>query len=139
LFRIGIKRTVRLTLQRDEVDMEMIEQFLKSSGATWGARPEIVSRATFGLIQLLDAIRDTSWRAGPVEISVSFDEFNLDIYAAYDGEPLEFPQERPSARDIVESEDGVRRLAGFMLRRCADRLRSQSKDGRASLFLHYDH
>ncbi len=29
--------------------------------------------------------------------------------------------------------------AGFMLRKCADRLRSQHKDGRASVHLHYDH
>ena len=50
-----------------------------------------------------------------------------------------FRSERPSNREIVESENGARLLAGFMLRRCADRIRSQSKDGRATVLLHYDH
>ena len=72
-------------------------------------------------------------------MSVSFDEFNLDVRASYEGEPLEFPERRPSNREIVESEYGARLLAGFMLRRCADRIRSQSQDGRATVFLHYDH
>jgi NCS2 family nucleobase:cation symporter-2 len=91
------------------------------------------------VIQLLDAVRQSGWFEGPVEIAASFDEFNLDVRVSYLGEPLEFPGERPSNADIVASENGARLLAGFMLRRCADRLRSQAQDGRANVLLHYDH
>jgi len=139
LFRIGVKKTVALSIPFDNIDPERIEKFFKTSGATWGARPDVVSRATFGVIQLLDAIRDTCWHGGAIEVSASFDEFNLDLRATYTGEPLEFPQERPSNEEIVSGEDGARRLAGFMLRRCADRLRSESKEGTATVLLHYDH
>jgi NCS2 family nucleobase:cation symporter-2 len=139
LFRIGVKRTTTLRIDYDRIEPEEVEKFFKSAGATWGARPDVVSRATFGVIQLLDAVRQNGWREGPVEAAASFDEFNLDVRVSYLGEPLEFPEQRPSNRDIVASENGARLLAGFMLRRCADRLRSQSKDGRASVFLHYDH
>ena len=139
LFRLGVKKTVSFTIPFGDVDPERIEKFFKTSGAAWGARPDVVSRATFGVIQLLDAIRDTCWKSGAIEISASFDEFNLDVRAAYTGEPLEFPQERPSNEEIVTGEDGARRLAGFMLRRCADRLQSQSTGDRAAVFLHYDH
>jgi NCS2 family nucleobase:cation symporter-2 len=139
LFRIGVKKTVSLSVPFDDIDPERIEKFFKTSGATWGARPDVVSRATFGVIQLLDAIRDTCWHGGAIEVSASFDEFNLDVRATYTGEPLEFPQERPSNEEIVSGEHGARRLAGFMLRRCADRLRSESKHGTATVLLHYDH
>jgi len=139
LFRIGIRKTVTLTIEYDRIDPEKVEKFFKSNGATWGARPDVVSRATFAVIQLLDAVRQNCWREGPIEIAASFDEFNLDVRATYTGEPLEFPQERPSNRDIMASENGARLLAGFMLRRCADRLRSQSKEGRATVVLHYEH
>jgi NCS2 family nucleobase:cation symporter-2 len=139
LFRIGVKRTTTLRIDYEQIEPEEVEKFFKAAGATWGARPDVVSRATFGVIQLLDAVRQTGWREGPVEIAATFDEFNLDVRASYIGEPLEFPDQRPSDGDIVASEHGARLLAGFMLRRCADRLRSQSKDGRASVFLHYDH
>jgi NCS2 family nucleobase:cation symporter-2 len=88
---------------------------------------------------LLDAVRQNCWHSGPIEVSASFDEFNLDVRAAYEGEPLEFPERRPSNAEIVESENGARLLAGFMLRRCADKIRSRSKDGQATVFLHYDH
>jgi NCS2 family nucleobase:cation symporter-2 len=139
LFRIGVKRTAMLRIDYERIDPEEVEKFFKAAGASWGARPDVMSRATFGVIQLLDAIRETGWRGGPVEIAASFDEFNVEVRASYQGEPLEFPERRPSEHDIVESEAGARLLAGFMLRRCADRLRSESKDGRASVFLHYDH
>lgn len=139
LFRIGVKKTVTLRMQHEEIEPQKIENFLKSSGATWGARPDVVSRATFGVIQLLDAIRDNCWRQGPIEIAASFDEFNLDVRISYEGAALEFPEQRPSNREIVATENGARLLAGFMLRRCADRLRSQIKDQKASVLLHYDH
>jgi NCS2 family nucleobase:cation symporter-2 len=139
LFRIGIRKTVTLSIDHGDIDPEKVEKFFKSNGATWGARPDVVARATFGVIQLLDAVRQNCWRSGPIEVSASFDEFNLDVRASYEGEPLEFPEQRPSNREIVESENGARLLAGFMLRRCADRIRSQSDGGRTTVFLHYDH
>jgi xanthine permease XanP len=139
LFRIGVKRTQTLRIAYDGIDPEAIETFFKSAGGTWGARPDVMNRATFGVIQLLDAVRQNGWREGPVEIAATFDEFNLDVRVTYLGEPLEIPEQRPSNREIVASENGARRLAGFMLRHCADRLRSQSKEGRATVLLHYDH
>ena len=48
-------------------------------------------------------------------------------------------RQRLSNKEIVARENGVRLLAGFMLRRCADRLRSQFRTGSASVLLHYDH
>jgi len=139
LFRIGIRKTVTLTIDRNDIAPERIEKFFKSNDATWDARPDVVSRATFAVIQLLDAVRETCWRSGPIEISATFDEFNLDVRAFYEWDALEFPEARPSNREIVANENGARLLAGFMLRRCADRLQAQHKDGRAGVLLHYDH
>jgi xanthine permease XanP len=63
----------------------------------------------------------------------------LDVRASYEGDMLEFPQQRPTNEQIRESDDGARLLAGFMLRRNADRVRSDAKDGRASVLFHFDH
>ena len=138
LFRMGVKKTVVLAVPRNRIEPHEVENFFKASGNAWGARPDVVSRATFGVIQLIDAVRENSWREGPLEITSSFDEFNLDVHIAYMGDALEFPERRPSNPEIV-GDNGARLLAGFLLRRCADRLRSQSKDGRATVLLHYDH
>ena len=139
LFRIGVKKTVSLKIEAEAIDPQKIEDFFKTSGAAWGARPDVVNRATFGVIQLVDAARGEFWHRGALEIVASFDEYSLDVDLAYEGEALEFPVQRPSNKEIRETEDGVRLMAGFMLRKCADRLRSQCKDGRARVHLHYDH
>jgi NCS2 family nucleobase:cation symporter-2 len=139
LFRIRIRRTLTLTIAYGDSAPGRVEAFFKEAGGAWGARPDVVRHATFAVIQLLDAVRETCWRNGPARLSASFDEFSLDVRASYEGEPLEFPEQRPSNRDIMERENGARLLAGFMLRRCADRIRSQSDGGRTTVFLHYDH
>jgi xanthine permease XanP len=50
-----------------------------------------------------------------------------------------FPQQRPTDEQIRQGDDGARLLAGFMLRHNADRVRSDAKDGRASVLFHFDH
>jgi hypothetical protein len=50
-----------------------------------------------------------------------------------------FPHQRPTNEQIRQGDDGARLLAGFMLRRNADRVRSDAKDGRASVLFHFDH
>jgi xanthine permease XanP len=50
-----------------------------------------------------------------------------------------FPDHRPSAREILESAEGERLLAGHLLRRSADRISSRALGERAEVHLHYDH
>ena len=139
LFRIGVRKTVRISIDAQQFVPQAIEDFLQKSGAAWGARPDIVKRATFGANQLIETLTQDYLRDGPISIEASFDEFNLDVRATYIGDVLTFPERRPSNEEIRDSEDGARLLAGFMLRRNADRVRSEAKDGRTSVLFHFDH
>jgi xanthine permease XanP len=141
LFRLGVKKTVELVIGPNTVDPKKIdvEDFLRKQGATWGARPEVITRAIFGVNQLVEAVAENCWRQGPLTIEASFDEFSLDVRLTYTGDVLEFPDRRPSEHDIIETEDGARRLAGFMLRHNADRVRSEVKGGRIVVLFHFDH
>ena len=78
-------------------------------------------------------------RPGGVEIEASFDEFSLDIRVRHAGAPLALPEQRPSTREIVASEEGEWLLAGYLLRRSADRISSRAAGERAETQLHYDH
>jgi NCS2 family nucleobase:cation symporter-2 len=113
-----------------------VEQFLADQGARWGARREIVSTATFGVVQVLEVIGQPP---GEVEIEASFDEFNLDLYVRFAGDPLFIPENKPSPAEIVASADGERLLAGYLLRRSADRIECHASGGRTEVHLHYDH
>jgi xanthine permease XanP len=139
LFRLGVRKTVSLTVQSGAHDHQALEDFFRKQGGMWGARPDVIDRALFGVTQLVDAVAENCWRSGPMTVTASFDEFNLDVHLSYEGSLLEFPDRRPSDQDIQESEDGVRRLAGFMLRRNADRVSSETKAGVSKVYFHFEH
>jgi xanthine permease XanP len=138
-FRIGVKKTVRLTLAGTEYESQRIEDFFQNESAKWGARPDVARRATFAVCQLVEVLVESFRRQGPIVIEASFDEFNFNVRVRYEGERLEFPERRPSDTQIRESEEGMRLLAGYMLRRNADRVRSESHNGNVTIHFHFDH
>jgi len=139
LFRIGVKRKASVTIESPQAGSQKAEEFFAKQGGAWGARPDIVKRATFAVVQLVEAVAENCEQHGPITVTASFDEFNLDVRIEYEGALLEFPDRRPSDREIRESEDGVRRLAGFMLRHNADRVRSERANGKSVAQFHFDH
>lgn len=130
LFRIGVKQTATFKMVSAPVQAEKLEQFMETNGATWGARRDVIDRAKFNLAQSMEVIMDSCEPQGPVEVAATFDEFSLDLRVTYVGPPLELPDKRPTNEEIMDSEEGHRRLAGFMLRRYADRVAATYKAGR---------
>jgi NCS2 family nucleobase:cation symporter-2 len=135
IMRIGVRQRVAMKLEAGQINRETIEQFLSEQGARWAARRDVVNRAIFGVVQVLEVLKDLP--GGMIE--ASFDEFNLDIRVRYKGAPLAIPERRPTPREIVASEDGERLLAGYLLRRSADRINCKASGGEAEVQLHYDH
>jgi NCS2 family nucleobase:cation symporter-2 len=139
VFRLGIRRTGRLVVDRERPDPTAIEEFMEAQGAAWGARRDVIDRASFNLAQSVETIVEGGGAEGPLEIAASFDEFNLDVRVSYAGPPLELPEKRPTNEEIMASDEGQRRLAGFMLRRHADRVQSTHRAGRSTILFHFDH
>jgi NCS2 family nucleobase:cation symporter-2 len=139
LFRLGVRQKVSLALDPAGDYPKAIEDFITGHGKSWGARPDIIRRAIFGVTQLTEAVIENCTPRGPLTIDASFDEFSLDVHVGYAGELLELPDSRPTEREVREADDGARRLAGFMLRRNADRAQSSRSDGRVVIQFHFDH
>jgi len=91
------------------------------------------------LAQSIEVIMDGCAPEGPIEVAASFDEFTLDLRVPYAGAPLELPERRPSNEEILASEEGQRRLAGFMLRRYADQVQTTHRGDRCTVLFHFDH
>lgn len=49
------------------------------------------------------------------------------------------PDGRPKFDDIRDAPDGERKLAGFLLRRLADRVTATHKGNRTTVLFHFDH
>jgi xanthine permease XanP len=139
MFRVGARETETLVVPAGPVDLPAVRAFMEARGAAWGARRDVVERASFSLAQAIETIAGSGVARGPIVVAASFDEFNLDLRLSYDGPALEFPEQRPSVDDILASEEGERRLAGYMLRQCADRVSAARRGERATVLLHFVH
>jgi len=87
----------------------------------------------------LEVVSEQIHKFRPVIVQVTFDEYNLDITVFYEGEPIELSEKRPSVSEILESEMGARRLAGYLIRRNADRVEGVTSATGTTIKLHFDH
>jgi NCS2 family nucleobase:cation symporter-2 len=140
LFRLGQRQRVTMTVDPAAPDaLTDVREFFDELGRAWGARHDIMERASFGVSQAVETIREMWEPRGPIRVEARFDEFNVDIVLAYRGDPFELPERRPSNKEIIESEAGHRRLAGYMMRRNADRVATSRKGDESILQFHFDH
>ena len=121
VFRIGTRRRAVLDIDPHAIDFDAIQSFVEERGGVWGARRDVIARASYAAQQMIEVIADTCGPRGPIALSGSFDEFDLAVQARYAGSLLELPERRPTPDEVRDSDDGVRLLAGFLLRHNADR------------------
>ncbi|HET9535712.1 MAG TPA: solute carrier family 23 protein [Mesorhizobium sp.] len=140
LFLLGQRQRVAMSIDPSSADaLTEVKEFFDAQGRSWGARHDIMERASFGVSQAVESIREMWEPRGPIRIDARFDEFNLDVQVAYRGDPIELPERRPSNKEIIETDDGHRRLAGYMLRRNADRVAISRMGDESVLQFHFDH
>lgn len=139
LFRIGVRQRAVLSIDPAKFAPAEVDEFFRKQGSVWGARADVVNRAIFGAQQLIEAVIEHGRVQGPIELHTSFDEFNLVVQVRYEGSTLELPDHRPSMDEIRDSDTGAMRLAGFLLRRNADRSRIEQSSTRAMIEFRFDH
>lgn len=139
LFRIGVRSRESFEIVPGGDIPATVRAFLEQRGANWGARRDVIERAIFGTAQAIESIADHSDLSGPILVEASFDEFNLDIRLSYQGEVFVIEDRRPTDDEIRESEDGLRRLAGFLIRQNADRASASRKGAQSVLEFHFQH
>jgi xanthine permease XanP len=139
VFRIGIRTRVALQLDPRADSTEKIFAFMQAQGETWGARKEVIDRATYAMSEFFEAAGTLGLARDKIGAEVSFDEFNLDVDLRYDGELMEFSQQRPTEADLLSDERGVTKLAGFLIRNYVDRITSECVDGRCRIRFHFYH
>ena len=139
VFRIGVRRRQTLVVGALAFPRQHVHDFMEAQGAAWGARRDVIDRARFSLLQALEAIIENCSPQGRLEVEASFDEFNLDLRVTYTGAALALTDRRPSNEEIMDTDDGHRLLAGFLLKRQADRVQSTSTGSRTTILFHFDH
>ena len=139
LFRIGITKRQLLELTPGVDGSQKIFEFMETQGGVWGARREVIMRATAALNEFVESAAGLGLVNGKIQAEVSFDEFNLDIDIRYDGQLMEFPSSRPTEDALLVDDKAIAGLSGFLIRQYADRVRSEVVNGRCRVQLHFDH
>jgi xanthine permease XanP len=139
LFRIGITSRKTLVLKPDVASEQAVYEFMDTCGREWGARPVVIARATRIMTELFEACVLARLAAGDIIAQVRFDEFNLDIVLSYDGRALDLSAEAPRIEEILEDDTALPRLSAEIIRRTADRMTCEEKQGKTILRIHLDH
>jgi NCS2 family nucleobase:cation symporter-2 len=139
LFRIGITKRRSLELTPGVDGSQKIFEFMETQGSIWGARREVIMRATAALNEFVESAAALGFVRGSAVADVSFDEFNLDLDIRYAGTLMEFPSRRPTAEALLADDSGVAGLSGFLIRQYADRVKTEHENGRCRILMHFDH
>ena len=139
IFRLGVKKTGELRLGPGAESYGLIKRFLEERGAAWGMRQDVVDRAGFAVLQYVEAVGGMPGRPDAIRVAASFDEFNLDIEITYAGKLVEFSAAMPSPEEMLADDTGVARMAGYLVRRHADRVSGVQEGDTARARLSFDH
>ncbi|SMH62417.1 uracil-xanthine permease family protein [Azospirillum agricola] len=142
--RIGTGTRSRVRLDIAHLSPEQLTEVVTAQGQLWAAEPETVFRVRFALQEAFDLLSQNDMvmaEAGgrrPLELQTRFDEFTFSVTLTYAGLPLTMERTRPTEDEILEDEDGMRRLASYMIGRVANRMTSSVRDGRCEVVLTFN-
>jgi xanthine permease XanP len=138
LFRFGLRKQSSLELQCGHDHLDEIRQFMDEQGSAWGMRSEVVTRATDAAYELVNNLGLLPLGSNRIVMITLWDELQLDVEFEYAGPPIELSETMPTLEEMG-TQSGSVRLAGFLIRQYADRVRVREKNGVSRIRLHFDH
>lgn len=139
VMRIGVKQRITATIDPEGRISDQVFTLMERQGEVWAARGEVIHRMAMALSEACELVTGEARTSGPVAVSVSFDEYNLDAEVSYTGTPLPLPEKRPSDDEILNDPSAMLLLGGFLIRAHADRASSSASGGLAVLKIHMEH
>ena len=139
IFRIGISRRATLELTPSVDAANAVFRFLHDQGGAWGARTDVVKRATDALTEFVDVAAPMDRVDNKIRINARYDQVHLDLYLLYGGKPIDMPLTPPRPDSIDDSADILRQLSGYMIRSAANQVSATRRDGVNMLHLRFLH
>lgn len=136
VFRLGVKRSVRLEATLDEDLLNRVVALCREQGPLWGALRDVMERVTNALTEAVELAFVRGVRGAPFTLHLSYDEFHIvaEIGFAVDA-PAESPKDDgdPFVDTRIPSD-----LEFRLMRHFADRLSFTERDGRLRLHLQFE-
>ena len=139
LLRIGIRQTSELVVRSDGLQHDAVTSFVGRAGAGWGARRDVIERAQGSLAECLDTLLDTGIAGQGARLILGFNELALDARIIWQGPKLTLSERRPTKAELLDDDDAIIRMAGYVISRLASKVSSGTDGVTSELHLVFDH
>lgn len=140
IFRIGIAKHQEITVPPGTRDLgDTVFSFIDRNGGAWGARRDVMTRAGSALFEFLEHGFSSGIMKSGAKVRMTFDEYNLDLFIEYEGEPVPETVVPPTPEELMEDPGAFSRLSLTMVAANADRFTVTSRNGVTTAHLHFDH
>ncbi len=139
LFRIGIKKSASIAFTPGVDPLAKLEEFARHQGGVWGARRDVVERAVRAMIETAECLELLMEPGRAARVTMTFDEYWLDVTTEYDGKPLVTGAAAPSHEELLADESQLTRLGAIMIRRQATRLTTGASGSTQRINLGFEH
>jgi xanthine/uracil permease len=129
VLRLGIPKNATLRWEQD-TGFNALKDFAATQGRTWGARVELIDRASNFLEEFSQAAPRLASPAQPVELQFRYDEVGLQIELTWVGEPL-----AAAGAVNIDADDISLQIA--LMRHWADEMRNTTQENGSQALLAY--
>ena len=138
-FRIGIKKSASIDYTPGADPLSRLEDFVERQGGIWGARRDVVERVVRALIETAECLELLIAPGKTARVTMTFDEYWLDVTTEYDGKPLVTDAAAPSHEELLADESQLTRLGVIMIRRQATRISARANGTAQRIDLGFEH
>jgi len=141
LFQIRNHTRERRRFDALHSSLDEVIRFLELQGKSWGARHEVVHRAEYATWQAFEILTEHGLLHKPegnrdkIELETIFNEYTFTVILSYTGTILPLATHPPSHEAMLIDDAAVLQMAGYMLHRLADQVRTRRDGERCELRL----
>jgi xanthine permease XanP len=139
MMRIGVKKVVTTQLSNTKPDIDYILEFMEKQGQTWGAIKEVMSKATYAVLEAMESIWANHLSKSPVELRVSFNELKISASIIYQGKPLHMNAIKSVDHILDNDLTDPDLLTGYMINVYADHSKQMEDEETVNIVLRFRH
>jgi xanthine permease XanP len=122
IFIIGASQKRKLIIQYENFSKDLLYEFFENSGASFGARKEVIYKAMSAVNEFVESSSQIIKSDTDIMISLINNEFFLNANIIYTGEKMIFPDIKPSTKDIIENENALKNLSGYIIKKISEKV-----------------
>ena len=143
IFRLGTAKVVTFEFAPESRDYAGIYDNMEKWGGAWGARRDVVTKATQALVEALQCLARPGICPEKVRVKIRYDEFSLDLELKYQGKTLNITHDVPppgQLDEIIDDQWALHRLSCGLIGLLADRATCCAKSGGIKVLrIHFEH